>query len=150
MTSIKQQFYNALVATVTGVTWYGSDDNTDKMLPPPIDNAPTPWGYLRFNDTFDAIPGDTRAMVQIRIGDSERRQYSRINAKLLLCEVLFARNPAKEYIDTDTGEVWYFPEPAGWSPESEDLDRPGTLIRVAEFMFRRRIKAAAIAATIDS
>ena len=149
MTSIKQQLYTALVTTVTGVTWYGSDDNTEKMGPPPLENATFPWGYLQFSDEFLAVPGDTRAMISITIGDEERRQYSRINSKLLLCDVLFARNPTTQYIDTALGEVWYYPEPGGWTRESQDFDRPNTLSRTAEYMFRKRIKAAAIASLVN-
>lgn len=149
MTSIKQQLYSTLVSSVTGVTWYGSDDNTDKMGPPPVTNPPTPFGYLRFLDVFQAVPGDLRQMIQIRIGDNEGRQYSRINAKLLLCEVAFARNPAKQFKDTATGEVWYFPEVAGKSPEFEDIDRPGYLIRTLDVMFRIELIPAVIAQTVN-
>lgn len=146
MTSIKQQLYNTLVATVTGVTWYGSDDNTAKMAPPP-DNAPVPWGYVRFTDEYPFRPRDQRAVVQVTIGDIERRQYSRINPALTLCDVAFASNPETAYVDTATGELWYYPECIGWSSELQDFDRPGLLVRIAEYAFRKRIKAAMAAMT---
>lgn len=149
MTSIQQQLYSALVAAVTGVTWYGSEDDTDKMGAPSVSNPPTPYGYVRVMDSFPASPGDMRQMIQIKVGDVEGRQYSRINPILVKCEVEFARNPTKQFIDAATGEFLYYPEPAGWTPGSDDLDRPGHVFKIAEFMFRKEIIPAVIAQTID-
>lgn len=149
MTSIQQQLYSALVAAVGGVTWYGSEDNTDRMEPPPISNPPTPYGYVRLTDVFVNVPGDLRQMVQIRVGDKEGRKYSRINPILIRCEVVFARNPTKKFIDTTTGEMIYYPEPAGIAPGTDDLDRPGHVLRVLDVMFRRQVIPAAIASSIN-
>lgn len=146
MTSIKQQLYATLVAQVTGVNWYGSDDNTSKMGPPPAE-ASTPWGYLQFTDVFNFRPRDPRAVIEITIGDIERRQYTRINEILTKCDAVFAHNPETDYVDAATGELWYYPEMLSWSGELEDFDRPGILIRTADYMFRKRIKAAMVAAT---
>lgn len=149
MTSIQQQLYATLVAAVTGVTWYGSEDNTDKMGAPPVSNPPTPYGYVRITDSFSASPGDIRQTIQIRVGDSEGRQYSRINSILVKCEVVFARNPTTQFIDDVTGEVLYFPEPAGWTAGIDDLDRPGHVLKIAEFLFRKEIIPAVIAQIIN-
>lgn len=149
MTSMQQLLYNAVAAVVTGVNWYGTEANDERMGPPPTRNPPTPYGYVRITDSFVAVPGDIRQMVQFRIGDSEGRQYSRINPQLVLCEVVFARNPAKQFKCQETGEILYFPEPAGWTPGQDDIDRPGYVIRTMEVMFRRQIIGAAIASSIN-
>jgi hypothetical protein len=147
MVSIKQQLFNALKNdagnVALGVVWYGSEDDTAYMLPPP----PQPgglWAHVSFGDEFQALPGDTRAIVSVVVGDLENRQYARINRVLARCGVVLARRPETQYVDSDTTEMYYFPEPAGLGPETEDPDRPGYLQRFGEWQFRKVIGAAAV------
>jgi hypothetical protein len=148
MTSIKHQLFLALKndpgLIALGFTWYGDDSDDQYSMPPPSSNPPAPWGHLQFADSFPALPGDTRQIVSITLGDEERRQYRRINAGIIRCHVIFARRPETRYVDEDTTEMWWFPEPAGIIRETEDPDRPGYLIRAVDFMFRTAVGAAAV------
>jgi hypothetical protein len=155
--SIKQQFYLRLADATTGLgalgfTVYGSEAGLATDGPPPVDNAPTPWAYLRFLDevAFGALGGgsafDGRALVQVRLGDGERRGYGRINAGLAVCAAVFAPSRTATYTDPATTEFWWQPAPAGVSPEMEDPDRPGTLLRYGEWAFHKAVQAALHAA----
>lgn len=149
--SVKQQFYALLVDPTTGLaalgfTVYGSDAGTATDGPPPVDGAPAPWAYLRLVDEFVLGVLDVRAVVQVRLGDNERHGYSRINPGLARCAVLFAPNRQVMYQDATTTEHWWQPEPFGVSGETEDPDRPGTVLRWGEWAFRKVVGAAMVAA----
>jgi hypothetical protein len=151
MTSIKQQLYSLLADDVDGLpaldfTVYGSDDGSATDGPPPAEGAPTPWAYLRLGDEFAVGAFETRQIVQVRLGDTEQRGYYRINAALTRLTVLFAPSRHIEYVDGTTTEIWWRPEPAGASGETEDPDRPGTALRWAEWTFRKTVGAAMAAA----
>lgn len=151
--SIKQQFYalladadTGLAASDLGFTVYGSDAGTATDGPPPVDGAPQPWAYLRLVDEYTLGTFDQRAVVQVRLGDGERRGYYRINAALARCAVLFAPSRTVQYTDPATKEIWWQPEPFGVSGETEDPDRPGTVLRWGEWAFRKQVGAALAAA----
>lgn len=149
--SIKQQFWALLADADTGLaalgfTVYGSDNGSATDGPPPVDGAPLPWAYLRLADEFALGTFDQRAIVQVRLGDEERRGYYRINAALARCAALFAPNREMTYRDDTTTEIWWQPEPAGASGETEDPDRPGTVLRWGEWQFRKQVGAALAAA----
>lgn len=151
--TLKQQVYDLLADAITGlaavgVTVYGSDNGSATDAPPPLTLADgdLPVAYVRLGDRFSLGVLDQRQIVQVRLLDSERRGYYRINAGLAICERVFAPNRSVTYTDSDTTEVWWAPEPAGWSPETEDPDRPGTLLRWGEWAFRQAVGSAMVAA----
>jgi hypothetical protein len=149
--SLKQQLYALLADADAGLaelgfTIYGSENDTATDGPPPVEGAPLPWAYLRLADEFVLGPFDQRAIVQVRLGDGERDGYYRINAGLARLAVLFAPNRQVTYQDATTTEVWWQPEPAGASGETEDPDRPGTVLRWGEWSFRKAVGAALAAA----
>lgn len=149
MVSIKQQIYNILSGDAflasLGFTWYGSEAN-DATLMPPSGSVTPPFGYLRFVDEFFAAPLDLRATVQVRLHDHERRQYVRINQAFARIQALLPMRADFRLVDTNTTEVWWFPEPGGLGPETEDPDRPEILLRVGEWVFRKAVGAALAAA----
>jgi hypothetical protein len=150
MASIRQQIYTRVqtdpVLQALEFAWYGSDAADSSFLPPP-GNAALPFGYIRWAGEFQAGPADTRAVVQFRLHDHERRQYTRINAALARLAVLFPRRPDFQLWDPATTELWWFPETGGWGPELEDPDRPSVVLRVGEWVFRKVLGVAAVAAS---
>jgi hypothetical protein len=146
--SIKQQVYALLAAALTGYHGYGSDNGTDSDAPPPAQGAPVPWWYLRLGDEFSlsSLSLDKRAILQVRFGDSERAGYGRITAGLALAETVLAPKRAFLLTDSGTSEIIWRIDPASWSGETEDPDRPGTLLRWGEWAMRKMVRAAAVAA----